>query len=435
MSGGALESFVFNRLARFPGARPAEGDRAVWTAAFAGPTMTPEARLVSLFVPVRGRGRRARSGPSPSTSIPRRYVAQAVDRGGLPGDLWFATRRARATRSSCRRGPAISSAGSGEDTERLGDSAGPERRRLAAAALSGGAFDRYVPAPRASEHRLATARAPATGWVFVEGLSADRLARSRAEPGSGTSDGKSRRSCGARPRSSSGSCSRPCSARSSGPRGGSRRRSCDLVGRPRSMGRGHEVEVAGIESARRARPARRRDRPHGPARRAPRRDAAPPPRAPAGGPADRRPRRGAGARERGDRGLHAAPSGSGSSSTTRTRTASRPRGPAGTCRRSSPRRSSDLRRSALDREHGLQDRERSTSPTTSPATPTRTSRSPARRRLERDLRAAEDRGEDDRRRRRDQSARRIRAGGGGRADDVRRRGVAPHPERPALRAR
>ena len=54
-SGGELERFVFNRVARFPAARPATGDEAVWTGVYAGPSLTADPRTASVFVPVRNR--------------------------------------------------------------------------------------------------------------------------------------------------------------------------------------------------------------------------------------------------------------------------------------------------------------------------------------------------------------------------------------------
>jgi signal transduction histidine kinase/HAMP domain-containing protein len=178
-SGGAAESFMFNRQARFPEQRPSDGDRAVWTAAFAGPTMTPEARFVSLFTPVRGSGGELLAAVAFDVD-PRRYVAQAVDRGGLPGDIWFALDG---------RGHALVMPGTagellrwrGEDLETLGDSTDPERLRLAGAVLSGSTFAgtyRF----RGKNHRFAAARANTTGWVFVEGLSEERLAAIVADP-------------------------------------------------------------------------------------------------------------------------------------------------------------------------------------------------------------------------------------------------------------
>ncbi|MGE5277421.1 MAG: ATP-binding protein [Acidobacteriota bacterium] len=179
LSGGALESFVFNREARFPERRPSEGDRPVWTAAFLTPSMTPEIRFVSLFVPVRDAGG-ALAGAVAFEVDPRRYVAQAVERGGLSGDIWFATDRlGHALAMPASAGEILRWRGA--DSETLDASSDADRRRLSRTALSA---ERSIGAYRfrGREHRLATARAPATGWVFVEGLSADRLAEIASEP-------------------------------------------------------------------------------------------------------------------------------------------------------------------------------------------------------------------------------------------------------------
>jgi signal transduction histidine kinase len=177
-SEGALESFVFNRQARFPELAPPGGDHAVWLSAFAGPSMTPEARFASLFVPVRVGG--ALFGAIALDIDPRRYVAQAVDRGGLPGDLWFAVDgQGHALVMPTRAGELLR--WRGESSERLEDSPDPERRRLAAAALvSARSIGTYR--FRGKEHRVAMARSRSTGWVFAEGLSEDRLARLGADP-------------------------------------------------------------------------------------------------------------------------------------------------------------------------------------------------------------------------------------------------------------
>ncbi len=178
-SGGALERFQFNRLARFPPTLSPEGDRAVWTAAFAGPTMTPEARYVSVFVPVRDAAGVLRAAVALDVD-PRRYATQAVDRGGLPGDLWFALDgMGHALVMPAKAGELIR--WRGDETERLEDSEDPERRRLARAVFAEErAVDTYR--FRGRDHRFAAARSPATGWIFVEGLSADRLARLAEQP-------------------------------------------------------------------------------------------------------------------------------------------------------------------------------------------------------------------------------------------------------------
>jgi signal transduction histidine kinase/HAMP domain-containing protein len=181
-SGGLLESFVFNRLARFPERRPVEADRALWTSAFAGPAMTPEQRLVSLFVPVRGPDGILLAAVAFGVD-PRRYVADAVEGGGLPGDIWFVTdARGHALVMPTQAADLVR--WRGLSSESLGDSSDPERQRLAGAALSS---PRSVGEYRLGgrQHRLASARAGTTGWVFFEGLSEDRLDRLIADPDPG----------------------------------------------------------------------------------------------------------------------------------------------------------------------------------------------------------------------------------------------------------
>ncbi|MGH9366692.1 MAG: ATP-binding protein [Thermoanaerobaculia bacterium] len=178
-SGGALESFVFDRQARLPGRRPPEGDRAVWTPALSGPSMTPEPRLVSLLAPVR-RPDGALAGAVAMDVDARRYVAQAVDRGGLPGDLWFALDGVgHALAMPAAAGDLLR--WRGEASETLSDSSDPERQRLARTALSS-ERSAGVYRFRGRQHRLASARSNATGWVFIEGLSGDRLVQVAAEP-------------------------------------------------------------------------------------------------------------------------------------------------------------------------------------------------------------------------------------------------------------
>ncbi len=177
-SEGALESFVFNRQAGFPAVPPPGGDHPVWQNASAGPSMTKETRFVSLFVPVRARGG-ALLGAVALDIDPRRYVAQAVDRGGLPGDLWFSVdAQGHALVMPARAGELLG--WKGGSSERLGDSSNPERIRLTAAALdSDRSLGNYR--FRGKDLRVATARSRSTGWIFAEGLSEDRLARLGAD--------------------------------------------------------------------------------------------------------------------------------------------------------------------------------------------------------------------------------------------------------------
>lgn len=171
-SGGALESFVFNRLARFPASRPPDGDKSVWTAAFVGPSLAPEARVVSLFVPVRG-GAGELLGAVAFDVDPRRYVTEAVERGGVAGDLWFATDRlGHALLMPARAAELLK--WRGDPTETLDDTQDIERRRLAIASLS---QERTVETYRfrGKPARIASSRTGIMGWVFYEGLSSDAL--------------------------------------------------------------------------------------------------------------------------------------------------------------------------------------------------------------------------------------------------------------------
>jgi signal transduction histidine kinase/HAMP domain-containing protein len=177
-SGGALESFVFNRQARFPQRRPPEGDRAVWLPTFADPAMAPESRLVSLFVPVRD-PEGALSGAVALDVDPRRYATEVVEGGGLAGDYWFATDgRGHSIVMPTRAADLIR--WRGEPSESLGDSADRGRQELARRALSAGTS--VAPYEfRGQKYRLASARVEATGWVFFEGLSEGRLAQTAVD--------------------------------------------------------------------------------------------------------------------------------------------------------------------------------------------------------------------------------------------------------------
>ena len=70
---GALESFQFNGVARFPERQPPGDERAVWLPALTGPSTAPEARLVALFVPIRRSDGRL-AGAVAVDVDPRRYV-------------------------------------------------------------------------------------------------------------------------------------------------------------------------------------------------------------------------------------------------------------------------------------------------------------------------------------------------------------------------
>jgi signal transduction histidine kinase/HAMP domain-containing protein len=173
-SGGALESFTFNETARFPENRPPGGDEAVWTAAYGEPRVSGEARLVSLFIPVRDDQGRLSAGISAGVDA-RQYVAEALDAGSLPGDFWFAT-DSLGHAVSAGEGAARLLAWNTEGPEMLSSTSSAERARLARAILSSPRSEGdYTLGGRA--FRLASARVLSTGWVFVEGLSAPALAK------------------------------------------------------------------------------------------------------------------------------------------------------------------------------------------------------------------------------------------------------------------
>jgi signal transduction histidine kinase/HAMP domain-containing protein len=173
-SGGALENFTFNKTARFPENRPPGGDGAVWTAAYGEPRVSGEARLVSLFIPVRDDLGRLSAGISAGVDA-RQYVTETLNAGSLPGDLWFAT-DSLGHAVLAGEGAARLLAWNTEGPEMLSSTSNAERARLARAILSSPRSEgNYTLGGRASH--LASARVLSTGWVFVEGLSAPALAK------------------------------------------------------------------------------------------------------------------------------------------------------------------------------------------------------------------------------------------------------------------
>ncbi len=176
-SGGELARFVFNRVARFPEARPAPGDAAVWTGVYAGPS-TGDAREATVFVPVRDAAGRLVAGVAIDLD-PRRYVAEAFETWDAPGDLWFATDAAgHALAMTPRAGAALGWGGVGGTL--LAEAPSPSLKKLAARALeSPRSADEYL--VDGKKLRIASARAGATGWVLYEGLSREAVDTIRAE--------------------------------------------------------------------------------------------------------------------------------------------------------------------------------------------------------------------------------------------------------------
>lgn len=171
-SRGALEDFVFNRTARFP--QQAVGtEEAVWAPARAGPRLTNDPRLVTLFVPVRSAAGDLLGGISLDMDA-RRWFDEAVSLGELGGDVWFAVDGAG---HALRMPPAAAKmlGWRGVEAEKLMDSFDSGRRRLARAIQGeGSTSERY--SLRGGTQMLAHVRVRTTGWVFVEGLSTEALA-------------------------------------------------------------------------------------------------------------------------------------------------------------------------------------------------------------------------------------------------------------------
>lgn len=171
-SGGALETFVFNRTARFP-ARPERAEEAVWIPAHRAPRMGGDPRLVTLFVPVRAPDGELLAGIAMDVDA-RKWVDEVLGPARLAGDIWFAVDQAG---HALRMPPQAARflAWRGVDAETIADSKQAGRRRLALAVATGFVgSDRY--ALQGGTHLLASAPVRNTGWVFVEGLSADALA-------------------------------------------------------------------------------------------------------------------------------------------------------------------------------------------------------------------------------------------------------------------
>ncbi len=172
-SGGQLERFSFNKTARFPAERPPAGDSTVWMSAYRGPRLTPENRLVTLFVPVRNAAGSLIAGVSIDVDAGR-YVAKSLGLGQMPGDLWFAIEdQGYFVHMTARVANLLHWGGIGET---LSGSSDIERQRLARTVLSTPeAIGDYRFGGRAC--RLASAKVRRPGWIFVEGFSAEKLTK------------------------------------------------------------------------------------------------------------------------------------------------------------------------------------------------------------------------------------------------------------------
>jgi signal transduction histidine kinase/HAMP domain-containing protein/PAS domain-containing protein len=177
-SGGELEKFVFNRVAKFPDARPAGGDEAVWPDSHGPTTGGEDARYPGVFVPVRDPAGRLIAAVALEVDA-RRYVAEAMEAWQPPGDFWFATDADGHLVFMTPRAGAILG-WTGARGVPLSQAPSPELKQLAARGSGG---------PRSNEEylvdgkrmRVASARVGATGWIFYEGLSREALETIRGE--------------------------------------------------------------------------------------------------------------------------------------------------------------------------------------------------------------------------------------------------------------
>src|SRR5262249_34277867 len=153
--------------ARFPAALPATGDVAVWVPATAGPRLLPEGRFVAVFVPVRDRSGRLLAGVALEVDA-RRFFSEVADAGDIPGDVWFALDADGRTMLMPERAAAMLKWPADPQTPTsLAEHANPDRQALARAVLASPrtAGDYFLDGRK---NRFASAKVPATGWVFVE---------------------------------------------------------------------------------------------------------------------------------------------------------------------------------------------------------------------------------------------------------------------------
>jgi signal transduction histidine kinase/HAMP domain-containing protein len=173
-SGGALASWTFNRLARFPEMPPATGDRPVWISSFVRPRLTSDVRSVGLLVPVRNSAGRLVAGLSLEMDA-RRFFVEAIEAVDVQGDLWFALDSNGHAILMTSRAAALLK-WRGDPNETLSESSDPGRQALASAILQARRpASEYVFDGKSC--RFVSARVPETNWAFVEGLSSEALHR------------------------------------------------------------------------------------------------------------------------------------------------------------------------------------------------------------------------------------------------------------------
>ena len=177
-SGGELERFVFNRVAKFPEARPASGDRTVWVEGHAGPNVGERGRFPTFFVPVRDGAGRLLAGVAVEVDA-RRYVSEAMESWQPPGDFWFATDSdGHAVFMTPRAAAILGWSGTGGAS--LLEAPSPELKHLAARGRGANhSNEEYLVDGR--RIRIASARVGTTGWVFYEGMSREALETIRGE--------------------------------------------------------------------------------------------------------------------------------------------------------------------------------------------------------------------------------------------------------------
>ena len=165
-------------LGRFPEARPASGDRALWVEGHSGSDASGSAPAPTVSVPVRDAAGKL-VGVVALEVDARRYVAEAMEGWQAPGDFWFATDSDGHAVSMTPRAGAVLG-WSGAEGQSLSDAPSNELRRLAV---------RSRGSTRSSEEyqvdgkpvRIASARVGTTGWIFYEGMSHEILDTIRGE--------------------------------------------------------------------------------------------------------------------------------------------------------------------------------------------------------------------------------------------------------------